>query len=65
MSGTGRSDINKDGKSDDHSAKDGREPYSEEGGPDAKHAKTHDVAREEATNSKPKVVEPDEFANDL
>jgi len=30
-----------------------------------KHAHTHDVRREEATNSAPKVAEPDEFANDL
>lgn len=65
MSKTGRDDINKTGKTDDHSAGDSREPYSEEGGTDSKHAKTHDVAREKATNSTPKVDEPDEFANDL
>ena len=52
-------------KTDDHSAGDEREPYSDIGGPDAKHAQTHDVGREEASNSTPKVVEPDEFANDL
>jgi hypothetical protein len=60
-----RDDINKTGKTDDHSAGDSREPYSEEGGPEAKHAQTHDVAREKATNSSPQVEEPDEFANDL
>ncbi len=52
-------------KSDDHSTGDEREPYSDQGGPEGKHASTHDVRREEATNSKPKVEEPDEFANDL
>jgi len=52
-------------KSDDHSTGDGREPYSDIGGPEGKHAQTHDVRREEATNSAPKVDEPDEFANDL
>ena len=52
-------------KSDDHSTGDEREPYSDIGGSDAKHAQTHDVRREEATNSTPKVDEPDEFADDL
>ncbi len=52
-------------KSDDHSTGDGREPYSDIGGSEGKHAQTHDVRREEATNSAPKVAEPDEFANDL
>ena len=52
-------------KSDDRSEGDSREPYSDEGGPEAHHAQTHDVAREAATNSTAKVDEPDEFANDL
>lgn len=52
-------------KSDDHSTGDGREPYSDQGGPEGRHAQTHDVEREAATNSKPHVDEPDEFANDL
>jgi len=52
-------------KSDDHSTGDDREPYSDIGGREGKHAHTHDVRREEATNSAPKVAEPDEFANDL
>jgi len=52
-------------KSDDHSTGDDREPYSDIGGSEGKHAQTHDVRREEATNSAPKVDEPDEFANDL
>ncbi len=36
--------------SDDHSAGDGRKPYSDRGGPEARHAETHDVRREELTN---------------
>ena len=52
-------------KSDDHSTGDGRQPYSDEGGPEAHHAQTHDVRAEELSNSKPSVDEPDEFANDL
>jgi hypothetical protein len=52
-------------KSDDHSAGDDRKPYADQGGPEGRHAETHNVAREAATNSTPKVEEPDEFANDL
>ncbi len=52
-------------KSDDHSTGDERQPYSDQGGPEGKHAQTHDVAREEATNSVARVDEPDEFADDL
>ena len=52
-------------KSDDHSAGDSRQPYSDQGGPEERHAQTHDVAREAATNSAPQVDEPDEFADDL
>lgn len=52
-------------KSDDRSVSDDREPYANVGGPEGKHAQTQDVRREEATNSTPKVDEPDEFANDL
>jgi hypothetical protein len=52
-------------KSDDHSTGDAREPYSDEGGPNGRHAQTHDVEREAATNSAPHVQEPDEFADDL
>lgn len=52
-------------RSDDHSAGDAREPYSDQGGPEGRHAQTHDVEREAATNSVPKSDEPDEFANDL
>jgi len=52
-------------KSDDHSAGDSRQPYSDQGGPEGRHAQTHDVAREAATNSTPQAEESDEFANDL
>ena len=36
--------------SDDHSPGDRRQPYSDRGGPAARHAETHDVRREAATN---------------
>jgi len=36
--------------SDDHSPGDGRQPYSDRGGPQARHAETHDVRREQLTN---------------
>ena len=42
--------------SDDFSPGDAREPYSDIGGPAAKHAQTHDVRREQVTN--PKGPEP-------
>ena len=42
--------------SDDHSPGDARKRYSDIGGPEARHAQTHDVAREQATN--PKGPEP-------
>ena len=42
--------------SDDHSPGDGRKPYSDRGGPEARHAETHDVRREQLTN--PKGPEP-------
>lgn len=52
-------------RNDDHSAGDGRRPYSEQGGPEGRHAQTHDVRREEASRSKAQDHEPDEFADDL
>jgi hypothetical protein len=36
--------------SDDHSPGDRRQPYSDRGGPEARHAETHDVRREELSN---------------
>jgi len=52
-------------RSDDHSTGDGRQPYSEVGGPQGRHAQTHDVDREEATRAKPQDDKADEFADDL
>jgi hypothetical protein len=51
--------------SDDHSPGDARKPYSDIGGPEARHAQTHDVEREMATN--PTGPEPvdESFAEDL
>ena len=51
--------------SDDHSPGDARKPYSDIGGPEARHAETHDVRQEELTN--PKGPEPvdETFAEDL
>ena len=51
-------------RTDDHSAGDARQPYSDEGGPAAHHAQTHDVRREEATRPKAKE-DHDDFAADL
>ena len=42
--------------SDDHSPGDRRKPYSDRGGPEGRHAETHDVRREAATN--PRGPEP-------
>jgi len=48
----------------DQSPGDARKPFSDEGGPEGHHARTHDVAREEATRSK--AAEPEEdFEQDL
>jgi hypothetical protein len=51
--------------SDDHSPGDRRQPYADRGGPEARHAETHDVRREELTN--PTGPEPvdESFAEDL
>jgi hypothetical protein len=51
--------------SDDHSPGDRRQPYSDEGGPEGRHAQTHDVARERHSN--PKGPEPvdESFREDL
>lgn len=51
--------------SDDHSAGDARKPYSDRGGPQGRHAETHDVRREELTNpSGPEPVD-ESFAEDI
>lgn len=51
-------------RTDDHSPGDARQPYSDKGGPGARHAQTHDVQREEATRPKAKESH-DDFAADL
>jgi len=51
-------------RTDDHSTGDARQPYSDKGGTEARHAETHDVRREEAT--RPKAHEEhDDFDADL
>ncbi len=48
----------------DQSPGDARKPFSDQGGPEGRHAQTHDVEREEAT--RPKAAEPEEdFSQDL
>lgn len=51
--------------SDDHSPGDGRQPYSDRGGPEARHAETHDVRREQLTNPKGPEPEDPSFAAQL
>lgn len=51
--------------SDDHSPGDGRQPYSDRGGPAARHAETHDVRREELTNPRGPDRSGEEFDADL
>lgn len=51
--------------SDDHSPGDARKPYSDIGGPEARHAQTHDVARERATNPRGPEAEDSTFDEQL
>ena len=51
--------------SDDHSPGDARKPYSDSGGPQGRHAQTHDVRREQATNPKGPEPEDTSFAEQL
>jgi hypothetical protein len=51
--------------SDDHSPGDARKPYSDIGGPEARHAETHDVRTEQLTNPKGPEPEDESFAEDL
>ena len=51
--------------SDDHSPGDRRQPYSDRGGPEARHAETHDVRREELTNPVGPQAEDPSFAAQL
>jgi hypothetical protein len=51
--------------SDDHSPEDRRQPYSDRGGPEGRHAETHDVRREELTNPVGPQREDPSFAEQL
>jgi hypothetical protein len=51
--------------SDDYSPGDARQPYSDIGGPEARHGETHDVRREELTNPKGPDPVDASFAEDL
>lgn len=51
--------------SDDHSPGDGRQPYSDRGGPAARHAETHDVRREALTNPTGSAPVDESFAEQL
>ena len=50
---------------DDHSPADRRQPYSDRGGPEARHAETHDVRREELTNPVGPQADDPSFAEQL
>lgn len=49
----------------DQSPGDARKPFSDQGGPEARHAQTHDVRREALTNPKGPQNKEDEFATDI
>ena len=51
--------------SDDHSPGDRRQPYSDRGGPEGRHAETHDVRREELTNPVGPQTDDPSFAEQL
>lgn len=51
--------------SDDHSPGDARKPYSDSGGPQGRHAQTHDVAREQATNPRGPRQDDESFDEQL
>jgi len=52
-------------RSSDRSAGDARQPYADQGGPEARHAQTHDVRREAATNPKGPEPEIEDFSVDI
>jgi len=52
------------GRSSDNSPGDGRQPYSDIGGKEARHAQTHDVRQEALSNARP-MERTDEFAEDI
>ena len=49
----------------DPSPGDAREPFSDVGGPEGKHAQTHDLRREELSNAKGPAPEGEDFAADI
>jgi hypothetical protein len=49
----------------DPSPGDARKPFSDVGGPEAKHAQTHDLRREELSNAKGPTPEGEDFAADI
>ena len=51
--------------SDDHSPGDRRQPYSDRGGPEGRHAETHNLRREELTNPVGPQAEDPSFAEQL
>jgi hypothetical protein len=51
--------------SDDHSPGDRRQPYSDRGGPEGRHAETHDVRRAELTNPVGPQTDDPSFAKQL
>jgi hypothetical protein len=51
--------------SDDHSPGDRRQPYVDRGGPEGRHAETHDVRREELTNPVGPQTDDPSFAEQL
>ncbi len=51
--------------SDDHSPGDRRQPYSDRGGPEGRHAETHDIRREDLTNPVGPQTEDPSFAEQL
>ncbi len=52
-------------QSDDRSPGDARQPYSDIGGVEARHAQTHDVRREQLTNPTGPDRSMEEFADDI
>ena len=52
-------------RQDDRSPGDARQPYSDLGGPEGRHAQTHDVRREALTNPRGPEPETGDFDSDL
>jgi hypothetical protein len=52
-------------RNDDYSPGDGRRPYSDEGGSEGHHARSHDTRREEATRARAEDTGGEDFEADL